>query len=68
MTATVRPGLRAWLPMAMASCLLTVSASARSPEIGAWGFDVAGKDTAVRPGDVGMQRESLPPEQRVRIW
>jgi hypothetical protein len=54
--------------MAMASCLLTVSASARSPEIGAWGFDVAGKDTAVRPGDVGMQRETLPPEQRVRIW
>jgi len=71
MTAPVRPGLRPWLPMAVASCLLTVSASAGSPEIGTWGFDVAGKDAAVRPGDDffrysgggWMQRETLPSDR-----
>ena len=71
MTSPVRPVLRAWLPMALASCLLTVSAQAESPEIGAWGFDTAGKDAAVRPGDDffrysgggWMQREVLPSDR-----
>ena len=71
MTASVRPGLRAGLPMALASFLLTIPASAESPEIGAWGFDTAGKDTVVRPGDDffrysgggWMQREVLPSDR-----
>ena len=71
MSATTRPVRRAWLPMALASCLLTVSAQAESPEIGAWGFDTAGKDAAVRPGDDffrysgggWMQREVLPSDR-----
>ena len=71
MTAPARPGLRAWLPSALAAGLLTVSASAGSPEIGAWGFDIAGKDNAVRPGDDffrysgggWMQRETLPADR-----
>ena len=51
MTASVRSGLRAGFPIALASFILTIPASAESPEIGAWGFDTAGKDTVVRPGD-----------------
>jgi putative endopeptidase len=57
--------------MALASFLLTIPASAESPEIGAWGFDTAGKDTVVRPGDDffrysgggWMQREVLPSDR-----
>ena len=71
MTASVRSGLRAGFPIALASFILTIPASAESPEIGAWGFDTAGKDTVVRPGDDffrysgggWMQRETLPADR-----
>jgi len=71
MSASARPGLRSWLPIALATCVVSVSAQAASPEIGAWGFDTAGKDTAVRPGDDffrysgggWMQREVLPSDR-----
>ena len=51
MPASSRPGLRASLPMALVCCLLPASTLAASPEIGTWGFDVAGKYPGVRPGD-----------------
>jgi len=71
MKTVALPGHRAWLSLALAACVVSVPAPAASPEIGAWGFDVAGKDSAVRPGDDffrysgggWMNREVLPADR-----
>ena len=71
MSASLRPVRRTWLPMALAFSVLAVPAFAESPEIGAWGFDIAGKDQAVRPGDDffrysgggWMNRETMPADK-----
>lgn len=65
------PASRVWLPVALASCVLSLPGFAASPEIGSWGFDVTGKDTATRPGDDffrysgggWMDREVLPADR-----
>ncbi len=71
MPASASPGRRAWLPWALASCFFPALTLAASPEIGAWGFDISGKYTAVRPGDDffrysgggWMGRETLPADR-----
>jgi putative endopeptidase len=71
MSASASPGRRAWLPWALASCFFPALPLAASPEIGAWGFDISGKNTAVRPGDDffrysgggWMGRETLPADR-----
>ena len=71
MTTSHRPGYRVWLPLAVASCVMSLATHAASPEIGAWGFDITGKDLAVRPGDDffrysgggWMNRETLPADR-----
>ncbi len=51
--------------------LLSLPTQAASPQIGTWGFDLSGKDPAVRPGDdffrysggEWMRRETLPSDR-----
>jgi putative endopeptidase len=73
MKRTARAVLAALAATAACGSPPTPSAPAAAPPaFGSFGFDVAGMDTSVKPGDDFHAYASagwlLPPDQRVRIW
>lgn len=58
-------------PFVVLLCSWSALGYAAAPQIGSWGFDLSGKDTAVRPGDdffrysggEWMRRETLPADR-----